>query len=68
MSAPTIATRAWSIAEAHIPHFSSLYTPARNGILAAITTALRETPPPTTDFDGALAAIDRADAQQGAGA
>jgi hypothetical protein len=42
---PTIATRAWKIAEANIPHFSGLYAPARNAILTAITAALREPAP-----------------------
>lgn len=38
---PAIATRAWLIAEKHIPHFAGLYTPARNGILSAVTEALK---------------------------
>lgn len=38
---PTLATRAWKIAETHIPHFSGLFAPARNAILTAITAALR---------------------------
>jgi hypothetical protein len=42
---PTLATRAWNIAKAHIPYFETLHAPARNAILSAVTEALR-TPAP----------------------
>jgi hypothetical protein len=61
----TIADRAWTIATQHVPYFETTWAPARNAILSAIVAALKEPPPPVTDFDDALAAIDRADARQG---
>jgi hypothetical protein len=45
---PTLATRAWGIAERHVPHFTTLYGPARNAILTAITAALRAPQPRNT--------------------
>jgi hypothetical protein len=47
----SIADRAWTLAAKHIPYFDTLYAPARNAILAAITEALKEAPPGTIQVD-----------------
>jgi hypothetical protein len=54
---PTIATRAWRIAQKHVVNFDTLYGPARAAILAAITEALREPPPPAPELDEIIASI-----------
>lgn len=61
---PDLAARAWRIASKHVAHFDTIYTPAREAILAAIAEALQEPPPPSPEIDTLIVAIDRAEARQ----